>query len=167
MKHILFILLLLPFLALGQNNCTIKKTKDQFSQEPKLSTGFLELNTGSLSMDADSRDIDFFFVMKNLNESKCFDDASSISVQFDESRSKLNFRNTGTMNCEGLFHFTFKNAAVPPSALQRLATKKVTSFTLTGSNDVKTVVTLTERQKDQLMQMVSCLLTEAKTLRSS
>jgi hypothetical protein len=167
MKNFFSLLLLLPFFAFAQNNCVIKKTKDQFSQEPKLSTGFLELNTGSLSVDADAREIDFFLAMKNLNESKCFDDASTVSVQFDESRSKLNFRNTGTMNCEGLFHFTFKNAAVPPSALQRLATKKVTSFTLTGRNDVKTVITLTEEQKEKLMQMISCLVTEAKTLRSS
>jgi hypothetical protein len=167
MKALFSILFLLPVFAIAQNNCTIKKTKDQFSQEPKLSTGFLELNTGSLSVDADSREIDFFFAMKNLNESKCFDDASTVSVQFDESRSKLNFRNTGTMNCEGLFHFTFKNAAVPPSALQRLATKKVSSFTLTGSNDVKTIITLTDEQKDKLMQMVSCMITEAKSLRSS
>jgi hypothetical protein len=167
MKNLLAILIMLPCFAIAQNNCTIKKTKDQFSQEPKLSTGFIELNTGSLSVDADSREIDFFFVLKNLNESKCFDDGSAVSVQFDSSRSKLNFRNTGTMNCEGLFHFTFKNAAVPPSALQRLATKKVTSFTITGRNDVQTVITLTEKQKEQLMQMVSCLLTETKTLRSS
>jgi hypothetical protein len=167
MKKLLTILLLFPVFAVGQNNCLIKKTKDQFSQEPKLSTGFLELNTGSISVDADSREIDFFFAIKNLNDSKCFDDASSVSVQFDSSRSKLNFRNTGTMNCEGLFHFTFKNAAVPPSALQRLATKKVSTFTLTGANEVKTVITLTEPQKERLMQMISCLVTEAKTLRSS
>lgn len=166
MKYILSLLFLLPCFAMAQN-CNIQKTKDQFSQEPKLSTGFLELNTGSLSVDADSREIDFFFALKNLTGSKCFDDQSTVSVQFDETRSKLTFRNTGTMNCEGLFHFTFKNAAVPPSALQRLATKKVTSFTLTGSNDAKTVVTLTEEQKQMLMDMVSCMVAEAKTLRSS
>jgi hypothetical protein len=166
MKKLFFIIMLLPAFAIAQSNCMIKKTKDQFSQEPKLSTGFLELSTGSVSVDADSREIDFFFALKNLNESKCFDDASTVSVQFDESRSKLNFRNTGTMNCEGLFHFTFKNATVPPSALQRLATKKITSFTLTGSNNVKTVITLNEEQKEKLMQLISCLVTEAKTLRS-
>lgn len=166
MKYSLSLFLLLPFFALAQN-CSIKKSKDQFSQAPKLSTGFIELNTGSLSIDADSKEIDFFFAMKNLSESKCFDDASTVSVQFDSTRSKLNFRNTGTMNCEGLFHFTFKNAAVPPSALQRLATKKISSFTLTGTKDVKTVIMLTEAQKQQLMEMITCLLTEAKTLRSS
>ena len=162
MKRLLVCLLLIPAFSFAQD-CNLKKTKDQFTQEPKLSTGFVPFSAVSLSIDADSKEIDFLFSINNKSEEKCFDDASTISFVFD-GKQKANFRNTGTMNCQGLFHVTFKNLATTPSPLQRLSSKKITSIMLTGNNNTVTTITLGETQQKELTEMISCLVKEAKTL---
>jgi hypothetical protein len=162
MKRLLALLLLTPAFCLAQD-CNIKKTKDQFSQEPKLSTGFVPFSAISLSIDADSKEIDFLFSINNKSEEKCFDDASTVSFVY-EGKQKANFRNTGTMNCQGLFHVTFRNLATTPSPLQRLTTKKIISIMLTGNNNTVTTITLGEEQQKQLADIISCLVKEAKTL---
>lgn len=163
MKQLFIFALLLPFLSFTQENCKLKKTKDQFSQEPKLSTGFVLFSATSLSIDADAKEIDFLFSLTNKSDEKCFDDASTISFVF-EGKQKANFRNTGTMNCQGLFHVTFKNLTTTPGPLQRLATKKVTAIALTGNDKSVTTVTLGPQQQQELMDMIACLVKEGKTL---
>lgn len=163
MKKILAVLLLAPFLSFSQDDCKLKKTKDQFSQEPKLSTGFVPFSATALSIDADAKEIDFLFSLTTKSEEKCFDDASTISFVF-EGKQKANFRNTGTMNCQGLFHVTFKNLATTPGALQRLATKKITAISLTGNNKTVTTVSLGPQQQQELMDMIACIVKEGKTL---
>jgi hypothetical protein len=162
MKHLLALLLLIPAFSFAQD-CQLKKTKDQFSQEPKLSTGFVPFSAVSLSIDADSKEIDFLFSIDNKSEEKCFDDASTISFVY-EGKQKANFRNTGTMICQGLFHVTFKNLATTPSPLQKLSTKKLTAIMLTGNNKTVTTITLGAEQQQQLMDMIRCVVKEAKTL---
>lgn len=144
-------------------DCNLKKTKDQFSQEPKISTGFVPFSSALLSIDAESKEIDFLFSIKNPSDPKCFDDASTISFVF-EGKQKATFRNTGTMNCEGLFHVTFKNLTTTPSPLQKLATKKITAITLTGNNKSVSAITLGVQQQQELMEMISCIVKEGKTL---
>jgi hypothetical protein len=162
MKYLLTILAVLPFFAFAQD-CNIKKTKDQFSQEPKFTTGFVPFTSTALSIDADAKEIDFLFSIINKSEEKCFDDASTISFVM-EGKQKANFRNTGTMNCEGLFHVTFKNLANTPGPLQRLASKKITAIVLTGNNKSITTVTLGAQQQNELMEMIACMVKESKTL---
>jgi hypothetical protein len=162
MKQLLVLALLLPFFSFAQD-CQIKKTKDQFTQEPKLSTGFVPFSSVSLSIDADSKEIDFLFSLTNKTEGNCFDDVSTISFVY-EGKQKANFRNTGTMNCEGLFHVTFKNLATTPSPLQKLSTKKLTAITLVGNDKATTVVTLGPAQQQELMDMIACIVKEGKTL---
>lgn len=165
MKHFLFCLLCLPFFAVAQD-CVVKKEKDQFSQEPKVSTGFVPYKTlkrFQLSLDGTKKEIDFFFNLGGA-EGQCFDDQSTAVVTFEGGRLKSTFKNTGSMNCEGLFHFTFKNMAVTPSILQRLATKKVVSIKLIGSNKSEIDLVFNEQQQEQLMQAVNCIITESKTL---
>jgi hypothetical protein len=163
MKQLFIFALLLPLFSFAQEDCKLKKTKDQFSQEPKISTGFVPFSATSLSIDADAKEIDFLFSLTNKSEEKCFDDVSTISFVF-EGKQKANFRNTGTMNCEGLFHVTFKNLTTTPSPLQRLATKKVTAITLNGNNKSITTVTLGLQQQQQLMDLIACVVKEGKTL---
>jgi hypothetical protein len=162
MKQLLVLALLLPFFSFAQD-CQIKKTKDQFTQYPKLSTGFVPFSSVSLSIDADSKEIDFLFSLTNKTEGNCFDDVSTISFVY-EGKQKANFRNTGTMNCEGLFHVTFKNLATTPSPLQKLSTKKLTAITLVGNDKATTVVTLGPAQQQELMDMIACIVKEGKTL---
>ena len=162
MKRFFFIIFLLPLLSFAQD-CKLKKTKDQFSQEPKLSTGFVPFSATTLSIDADSKEIDFLFSITNKSDEKCFDDASTISFVF-EGKQKSNFRNTGTMNCQGLFHVTFKNLRTTPGSLQRLVTKKITAISLTGNNKSVTTITLGRQQQQELMDLITCMVNESKTL---
>lgn len=164
MKQIFFLFLFLPFFGLAQD-CQVKKEKDQFSQEPKLTTGFISFKTlkrFQLSLDATKKEIDFFFALSGDNQ--CFDDQSTAVVTFEGGRMKSTFKNTGSMNCDGLFHFTFKNIAVTPSILQRMATKKILNIKLVGSNKTEVDLVFNEQQQEQLMQAINCIINEAKTL---
>ena len=162
MKSFISILFLIPLFSFAQD-CKLKKIKDQFSQEPKLSTGFVPFSATTLSIDADSKEIDFLFSITNKSDEKCFDDASTISFVF-EGKQKSNFRNTGTMNCEGLFHVTFKNLRTTPGNLQRFIAKKITAISLTGNNKSVTTITLGPQQQQELMNMITCVVNESKVL---
>jgi hypothetical protein len=167
MKSILVVsLLILPFFGLAQDSCRLKKETDAFTHQTKISTGFVAFNSGStalsISADATPGEIDFFLWFSG--NQKCFDDQSIVQVNFEGDRLKSNFKNTGSMNCEGAFHFSFKNAATTPSQLQRLLDKKVNSFRITGPNKTITDVVLTPEQKDALQRMAACVVRDSKTL---
>jgi hypothetical protein len=165
MRNLFILLFLLPLISIAQD-CKLKKETDPFSHVTRISTGFVPFNSGnanlSLSIDATSSDIDFFFWLKN--GSVCFDDASTAVINYDGDRLKGNFRNSGSMNCEGAFHINFRNLANNPSNLERILTKKIKSIQLKGPNNTVTEITFSEEQKQQLMTLASCLVKEAKTL---
>jgi hypothetical protein len=160
MKYSLGLLLLLPFFGLAQD-CSLKTQKDPYTKEIKISTGLISLNAGQLSVEATRAEIDFMF---SLGSGKCFDDASTAAVFFEGTRLKTNFKNSGTMNCDGLFHFTFRNTNPSPSALQNLATKKITSIRFKDNTNKETGVTLTAEQQQMFMNLVNCMISEAKKL---
>src|SRR5215207_742903 len=136
MKTLLAAFLFFPFFSLAQDTCKLKKETDPFKHQTKITTGFMPFISNGvqllISVDATSTEIDFFLWIKN--DGKCFDDKSMVQVNFDGDRLKANFRNTGSMNCEGAFHFTFRNTAATPGHLQRLSTKYIASLKLTGNN---------------------------------
>jgi UDP-N-acetylmuramyl tripeptide synthase len=68
------------------------------------------------------------------------------------------------MNCDGLFHVNFKNLPTTPSPLQKLFAKKITTISLTGTNKGTTTITLSPEQQQLVMEKISCVVTEAKTL---
>lgn len=159
MKYLFLFLALIPATLFAQE-CTLKREKDQFSQQERLTTGFIQFTNSKLSITADSKEIDFFF---SVGAGKCFDDAATLAVVFDDGRTKLNLRNTGSMNCDGLFHFTIRNTPTPNYNLQRLAAKKVKAMTLT-SGKVTTSILLNESQQQALQTAADCMAKEAKTL---
>src|SRR6476620_11085507 len=159
MKYLFSLFLFLPIILFAQD-CPLKKEKDQFSQQERLTTGFIQLTNCRLSMTADSKEIDFFF---SVGGDKCFDDASTLTVMFDDNHTKLTLRNTGSMNCEGLFHFTIRNTATTNYNLDRLTTKKVKAFVLTNAN-VTTSVLLNADQQQMIQTAAGCMAKEAKTL---
>ncbi len=167
MKHFIAVLFLIPFSVAAQE-CNLKKEKDHVSLAPKLSTGFFPINAGInralLSIDANNKEIDFFFSLNNGADSRCFDGASTAVVNFEGERVKVNYKNTGSMNCEGLFHFTFKNSTATPSALQRIGAKKISSIVFTGNNKTQVILPFREEDQQQFMKMVNCMITESKTL---
>jgi hypothetical protein len=167
MKHILIaVLFLVPFVGFGQDTCQLKKTTDPFTHQTKISTGFAPFTLNgtplSISVDATSTEIDFFLWFTGAQ--KCFDESSTIQINFEGDRYKQNFKNSGSMNCEGAFHFSFKNLATTPSQLQRLVDKKINSFHITGPNKTITDVSFSVEQKQQLAKMVGCVVRDSKTL---
>ena len=164
MKKFFAVFLLLPFISRAQDSCQLKKTTDPFTHETKLSTGFISfLSNGvplSISVDASPTEIDFFLWFTGAQ--KCFDESSTIQINFEGDRYKQNFKNTGSMNCEGAFHFVFKNTATTPSQLQRLVDQKVNSFHITGPNKTVTDVTFSAEQKQNFARMVACIVRDSK-----
>lgn len=167
MKNIVAaILFILPFVASSQDTCQLKKETDPFTHQTKISSGFVPFVLNgvqvSISVDATSNDIDFFLWFTGVQ--KCFDEASTLQVNFEGDRYKLNLKNSGSMNCEGAFHFSFKNSATTPSQLQRLTNKRITSFHITGPNKTITDIAFSAEQRAQLMRMAACVVRDSKTL---
>jgi hypothetical protein len=166
MKNWLILLFLIPFASNAQDTCGLKQTKDPFTNVSKLTTGFKTFNgsVGSVAISADASptDIDFFIWVKG--EPKCFDLESTAYMIWEGERSKATFRNTGSMNCEGAFHFSFKNTPTPNSWLRKMIAKRVATIKLTGNNGTETLITLTDEQKDLFQRMASCITNEGKQL---
>ena len=151
---------LLPLLA-GAQDCKIQRETDPFTKETRVSTGFIQLQAGaSVSIDADKAQVDFFFIVPD----KCYNDQATVFIYFEGSKAKTTQRNSGSMNCEGNFHFTFKNGTLTPTVIKKLSTQKVTQFVFT-SNDKKAVtISLLPDQQEKFMQAVACLDIESKKL---
>lgn len=161
MKLFFLTLFLFPLWITAQD-CKLKRTTDPYTKEVKLSTGFIALQGASLSIDADSKEIDFFFSVDGSD--KCFTDASTATVFYEGTKMKANFRNSGTMNCEGFFHIIFKNGAATPALLQRLITQKIANIIFTGNNKTQTTIGLNAEQRQAITTLGDCLIKEAKKL---
>ncbi|MBS1920429.1 MAG: hypothetical protein JST17_09260 [Bacteroidetes bacterium] len=161
MKWPLWMILFFSFRALSQD-CNLQKENDPITNAPKISTGFFNLQLTTLSIDADSKNVDFFFTVDNSG--KCFDYASSVVINFEGGKLKYTMRNSGTVNCEGYFHFTFRNGATTPTQLLNLSEKKVVSLKFLGTNKDETTVTLVPQQQELLMKLTACIIAESKTL---
>ena len=166
MKSLFAVLVGFPVFASSQDTCRLTKATDEFTHQTKISTGFVSfVSSGtqlSISVDATPTDIDVFLWFSK--DQKCFDDQSTIQVNFEGERIKQNYRNTGSMNCEGAFHFTFKNVATTPYNLQRLVEKRISSFKITGPNKTVTDFSFTAEQQNQLRRMIACVVRDSKTL---
>jgi hypothetical protein len=167
MKNILTaVLFVVPFFVSAQDTCQLKKDTDPFTHQTKISTGFVPFTLNgvqlSISVDATSTDIDFFLWF--TRDQKCFDEESTIQINFEGDRYRLNLKNTGSMNCEGAFHFAFKNSANTPPQLKRLIDKRITSFHITGANKTITDVSFSGDQRTQFARMTACVVRDSHTL---
>jgi hypothetical protein len=164
MKGIIAIFLLSPLFIYAQDStsavCKLIRETDPYTKEVRLSSGFMSLQGATLNIDADSKEIDFFFVIDN----KCYEDESTVFIFFEGNKAKTTYRNTGSMNCDGYFHFVFRNALSTPSVLQKLATQPVAHFIFTGSDKKAVTVDLLPDQQKTLMNVTACMIAEAKTL---
>ncbi len=161
MKYSWIIGLLFPLFSVAQD-CKLSKETDPFTKETKLSTGFMFFSGASLTIDADSKEVDLLFSLEGAN--KCFDNNSTAVVYFEGTKVKMNLRNAGTMNCEGLFHFIYKNSVNTTTQLQKLTSQKISQLVFTDTNKKETTVILTGKDQELLIALGTCLLTEAKTL---
>jgi len=161
MKYSLIIFFLVP-LWLSAQDCNVKKTTDPYTKEVRVSTGFMPLQGASLSIDADGKEIDFFFSMEG--KERCFSDASTAVVMYEGTRMKGNYKNGGPVNCDGIFHIIFRNTTVTPALLQRLVTQKIISIQFTGNNKTQTTIAFSPEEQQTLMARADCLIKEAKKL---
>ncbi|MBC7873042.1 MAG: hypothetical protein H7Y01_03540 [Ferruginibacter sp.] len=166
MKKVLVLLLLSPLFSLAQDTastgCKLSRETDPFTKMTKLSTGFIFLDGGSVTIDADSKEIDVLFSIEGAD--KCFDNNSMAAIFFEGVKTKSSSRNGGTMNCEGLFHFIFKNTASNISLLQKLMTQPINHIVFTGNNKKESTLTIGPMEQQKLLALATCLVKEAKTL---
>ncbi len=165
MKHLLFLLILVPCIINGQD-CTLKNEKDRFNQDPRLTTGFVSLGAGNdkfkLSISADKKEVDYFFALDN--SPMCFNDISRVMVTF-VSKQKGNYKNGGTTNCKGYFHFIFPNQQNLNPNLTNLSQKKIATIQFTDTDNKKKILTLRPEDQDTIMKLTVCVLNELEKLR--
>lgn len=166
MKYLFVIFFLVPIFLSAQDStakkeCKLVKETDPYTRETKLSSGFISLQNGaSVTIDADNKEIDFFFSVPD----KCFAAASTVFIYFEGSKTKTTYRNAGSMNCDGYFHFVFRNGATTPTVLKKLASQKVANFIFTGTDNKATTVSLLPDQQQMLMEVSACMVDESQTL---
>lgn len=168
MKRIcLLVFVFFLFLTVSAQDCKLKRTIDPYTKVEKISTGFKRFGRDTtilLSVDATKTEIDLFFAVPGPPESHCFDNESPISFIYEGGRIKYNSKNSGSMNCEALFHVTFRNVATTPTALNNIASKKLQGVKLTDTRKGVIQINFSEEEKEKIMKMVSCVIAESKTL---
>ena len=162
MRSIILIIAIFCFQNGFTQECKVNKSTDPYTKEVRLSSGFIQLDGGSVTIDATKPEIDLLFSIEGSD--KCFDNNSTAYIFFEGSKSKGSIRNGGTMNCEGLFHFIFRNSQSTTSLLNRLMTQKVTHIVFTGNNKKETTVTFGPLEQEAVRNFATCIVNEAKTL---
>lgn len=165
MKQFLLLLMLCPLFIAAQE-CELKNEKDRFNQDPRLTTGFKKLGAGSntflLSISADKNEIDFFIALEN--SVTCFNDISRALITFD-NKQRGTYRNGGTTNCKGYFHFIFPNQEKLNQNLINVSVKKIVTIQFTDSKNNKEIITLREEDQEAIMNLASCVINELEKLR--
>lgn len=167
MKVFFLMALLIPVSLTAQQdsakqNCKLIRETDPFTKEIKISSGFIPLDGGSLTIDANAQEIDLLFSLEGPE--RCFDNNSTAFIYFEGSKTKLTVRNGGTMNCEGLFHFVFRNTPATQTMLNKLATMKVNHFVFTATSKKEITINLAPPDQQVVMAVTQCVADEAKTL---
>ena len=165
MNKFLLSFLFLPFFTVAQD-CNLKNEKDRFNQDTRLTTSFKQLGAGSnkflLSISADKKEIDFFIALEN--SATCFNDLSRALVTFD-NKQRGTYRNGGTNNCKGYFHFIFPNQEKLNANLTNLSIKRISTIQFTDSKNNKEIITLRAEDQEAIMKFTSCVLNELEKLR--
>ena len=165
MNRFLLLFVLFPIFSTAQN-CDLKNEKDRFNQDPRLTTGFKKLGAGNnvflLSVSADKKEIDFFFALENSGI--CFNELSRAMVTFD-NKQRGTYRNGGTTNCKGYFHFIFPNQEKLNANLTNISAKRITTIQFTDSKNNKKIITLREADQEEIMKLTACVLDELEKLR--
>jgi hypothetical protein len=160
-KFLLFALCYALVFAVAAQDCNVNRETDLFTKETRLSSGFIDLSGASVTIDADKKELDILFSFKT---NRCFDDGCTATIYFAGTKSKLLLRNAGTMNCEGLYHFIFRNAATVNYQLKKIATAKVSHIVFTDRDQKMAPVNLDEPMQLKFMQAVDCVTKEAVKL---
>jgi len=166
MKIFSFLLCLLPYVVNAQDSCILKNEKDRYNQDPRLTTGFITLGAGNdkfmLSISADKKEVDYFFALDN--SAMCFNDYSRVVVTYD-NKQRGNYKNGGTTNCKGYFHFIFTNQPNLNGNLINLSQKKIVTLLFTDNTDNKKIITLRPEDQETIKRLTNCVIDQLDELR--
>jgi hypothetical protein len=143
-------------------DCALIRETDPYTKLTTLSTGYHKLSGGALLLDASKTEIDWMLEVGNGNA--CFDDEATIQVFFEGTKLRLLFRNGGTMNCEGLLHVIFKNAAGTNYQLNKLITLPIQRILITNAAKKEWEILPDPEQRAKWNRSATCLVGEAKQL---
>lgn len=141
--------------------CKLIREQDLYTKQLHISSGFIDLNGASVTVDADKKEIDILFSFKT---NRCFDDQCTATIYFAGTKSKLLLRNAGTMNCEGLYHFIFRNGTTINYQLKKLATMPISQLVFTDRDQKQIPVLVDEKMQLLFMKAVQCVSEEAVKL---
>ena len=166
MKYLALLIFFVPFFSNAQDSCILKNEKDRFNQDPRLTTGFISLGAGNdkflLSISADKKEVDYFFALDK--STMCFNDYSRVIVTYD-NKQKGNFKNGGTTNCKGYFHFVFPNQQNLNGNLTNLSLKKIVNFQFTDNSNNKKIITLRPEDQETIKRLTACVIDQLDELR--
>lgn len=143
-------------------DCAVIRNTDPYTRSVTLSTGYHKWAGGSLLLDASKAEIDWMIEVGAGNV--CFDDETTIQVFFEGVKQKFLFRNSGTMNCEGLLHVLFKNGPNTNYQLAKLTTLPIQRILITTAAKKEWSIEPDVTQRAVWMRSASCLTNEAKKL---
>jgi len=83
---------------------------------------------------------------------------------YEGGKLKQQFKNYGSMNCDGIFHLIFKNSAYTNSQLQRMTAKKIVSIQFTSGTQKPFIISLLPDQQLSMQNTIACVIKEAKTV---
>ena len=165
MKLLLILITFIPFSITAQD-CSLKNEKDRLNQDPRLTTGFKSLGAGSnkflLSISADKKEIDYFIARDK--STTCFNDLSRAMITF-ENKQRGTYRNGGTTNCKGYFHFIFPNQQNLNANLTNLSLRKIVTIQFTDAANNKEIITLRPEDQEEIIKLTACVLAELEKLR--
>ena len=87
-----------------------------------------------------------------------------LNLKFENIKTPASQKNGGTMNCEGLFQFVFKNRSYTTTMLRRLMTQKIESIVFIGNNKKETTLNVKPETGELIMKLATCLVDESKKL---
>jgi len=100
----------------------------------------------------------------SINAAKCLDENTEATFIFEGGKLKSEFKNSGSMNCNGIFHVIFRNSTYTPSPLQKLGAKKIITIRLTGNTPKPIDIDLSLEEQQTLMTLIACIIKDSKTV---
>lgn len=163
MRTFLLVIACLGLVCVGNGqDCSLIRETDPYTKLSILSTGYHKMTGGSLVLDASKTEIDWMLEVGTGNV--CFDDETTIQVFFEGTKLRLLFRNSGTMNCEGLLHVLFKNAAGTNYQLNKLISLPIQRILITTAAKKEWVIEPDAAQRAKWIRSATCLVDESKKL---
>jgi hypothetical protein len=82
-----------------------------------------------------------------------------------DTKQRGSFKNGGTTNCKGYFHFVFPNQPNLNANLVNLSQKKIATLQFTDNAENKKIITLRPQDQETIIRLTKCVLDQLDALR--